>query len=189
MRIVVVYESMYGNTHLIADAIADGLRGAADADVTVVAVGDADAALVGGADLLVVGGPTHVHGMSRESTRKAAVEAAEKPGADLVVDPDAAGAGLREWIESLGRIARHAAAFDTRFDMPPLITGRASKGIAHKLRAHGCNVIATESFFVEKTNHLVPREDKRAREWGRELLVKQRASPEPRSASNGPNPG
>ena len=128
MRIVVVYESMYGNTHLIADAIADGFRGAADADVTVVAVGDADAALVGGADLLVVGGPTHVHGMSRESTRKAAVEAAEKPGADLVVDPDAAGAGLREWIESLGRIERHAAAFDTRFDMPPLITGRGVEG-------------------------------------------------------------
>ena len=30
MRALVVYESMYGNTHLIADAIADGLRETAD---------------------------------------------------------------------------------------------------------------------------------------------------------------
>jgi len=26
MKALVVYESMYGNTHLVADAIADGLR-------------------------------------------------------------------------------------------------------------------------------------------------------------------
>ena len=95
MKAVVVYESMYGNTHLVADAIATGLR---DRDVTVevVAVDDAVAELLAGADLTVVGGPTHVHGMSRESTRKAAVDAAQKPGSDLTVDPDAERSGLRE---------------------------------------------------------------------------------------------
>ena len=30
MRIVIVYESMYGNTHLVADAIGAGLEPAAD---------------------------------------------------------------------------------------------------------------------------------------------------------------
>jgi len=75
MRAVVVYESMYGNTHLIADAIGAGLRSAFD--VTVVPVAEAGPAVLAGADLVVVGGPTHIHGMSRASTRKAAVEAAD----------------------------------------------------------------------------------------------------------------
>jgi len=41
MRAVVIYESMYGNTHLIADTIASGLR-AANAEVTVVPGSDAN---------------------------------------------------------------------------------------------------------------------------------------------------
>ena len=69
MKAVVIYESMYGNTHLIANAIAEGLRN--HGQVTVVPVDEADAALVETADLLVVGGPTHAHGMSRANTRKA----------------------------------------------------------------------------------------------------------------------
>ena len=39
MRALVVYESMYGSTHVIADNIADSLR--VDYEVTVVPVGDA----------------------------------------------------------------------------------------------------------------------------------------------------
>jgi menaquinone-dependent protoporphyrinogen IX oxidase len=80
MRIVVVYESSYGNTHLIADAVAEGLR--AGNDVEVVPVSEASQELITNADLVVVGGPTHVHGMSRERTRQAAAEAANKPAAD-----------------------------------------------------------------------------------------------------------
>ena len=70
MKAVVIYESMYGNTHLIADAIAEGLR--THGDATVVPVGELDAQLLEHADLVVVGGPTHAHGMSRASTRQAA---------------------------------------------------------------------------------------------------------------------
>lgn len=70
MRAVVVYESMYGNTHQVAEAIGDGLRTALD--VSVVAVGRVNPALLDGADLVVVGGPTHMHAMSRASSRKAA---------------------------------------------------------------------------------------------------------------------
>src|SRR5690242_12369329 len=71
MRAVVVYESMYGNTHRIADAIGAGLEAAFD--VRVVPVSHAEPELIADVDLVVVGGPTHVHGMSRASTRKAAV--------------------------------------------------------------------------------------------------------------------
>jgi hypothetical protein len=170
MRAVVVYESMYGNTHLIADAIGAGLRTAFD--VSVIPVPQASAAVLDGADLVVVGGPTHVHGMSRASTRKAAVQAADKPASPLTVEPDALGLGLREWFGSLGRHPVKAVAFDTRVHGPAALTGRASKGVAHLLRAHGFDVIADpESFLVTKQDRLEPQETDRAREWGAKLAA------------------
>src|SRR5690348_5925620 len=111
MRAVVVYESMYGNTHQVADAIGAGLGTAFD--VSVVPVSQAGPQVLAGTDLVVVGGPTHAHGMSRASTRKAAIEAAGKPVSGLKVEPDALGPGLREWFGSLGSYPVKAAAFDT----------------------------------------------------------------------------
>ena len=118
MKAVVIYESMYGNTHLIANAIAEGLR--AHGEVTVVPVAEARATVVEDADLVVVGGPTHAHGMSRAATRKGAVDAARKPGSDLVLEaPEVSDdSGLREWFASIGQCSKFAAAFDTRVDPP-----------------------------------------------------------------------
>lgn len=168
MRALVVYESMYGNTHLVAEAIGDGLREHAEAEV--VPVHDANRELVAGADLLVVGGPTHTHGMSHESTRQAAVDAIAKPDNELTLDPDASGEGVREWLEALEAVAGRAAAFDTRVNMSPVLTGRASKGIAKQLRRHGFDLVAEpESFLVTKDTYLEPEETARARRWGRDL--------------------
>ena len=168
MRAVVVYESMYGNTHLVADAIGDGLR--EHADVTVVSVEQANAEMLRDADLVVVGGPTHAHAMSRESTRRAAVDAARKPGSTLELDPDAEGPGLRDWFERTEELPQRAAAFDTRMDAPPFFTGRASKGLAKRLRGHGCTLVASpESFLVTKQNHILESEAEHARAWGRRL--------------------
>ena len=170
MQAVVVYESMYGNTHLIADAIGAGLRTAFD--VSVVPVSQASPAVLADADLVVVGGPTHVHGMSRASTRKAAVQAADKPASPLTVEPEALGPGMREWFASLGQYPVKAAGFDTRVHGPAVLTGRASKGIAHLLGAHGFDVIAEpESFLVTKQDRLEPQETERAREWGGKLAA------------------
>lgn len=170
MRAVVVYESMYGNTHLVAEAIGAGLGTAFD--VTVVPVSQAGQAVLAGADLVVVGGPTHVHGMSRESTRKAAVETADKPDSGLKAEPDALGPGLREWFGSLGQYQAKAAAFDTRMQGPAAFTGRASKRVERLLRAHGFDVVTEpESFLVTKQNRLVPGESDRAREWGTRLAA------------------
>jgi len=69
MRALIVYESMYGNTRLVAYRIADGLRHRIEA--TVVPVADATAELAAAADLLIVGGPTHMHRMSSAATRRA----------------------------------------------------------------------------------------------------------------------
>ncbi len=165
MRALVVYESMYGNTHLIADAIGAGIGG----DTQVVSVHHATRELVEAADLLVVGGPTHVHGLTRESTRKTAAEAAEKPDSTLTMDPDAFGDGLREWFDALGDVVgeHRAAAFDTRMSGPPAFTGRASKGIAKRLRHHGFTLITDpESFIVDRETALEDDEDAHARAWG-----------------------
>lgn len=164
MRALVVYESMYGNTHAVADAIGRGL--ARRAEVAVVPVDRAGEDAVSQADLVVVGGPTHVHGMTRASTRKAAVDQLEK-APTLVLDPAATGPGLREWFDSLGGAGGKAAAFDTRVDAPAALTGRASKGIAKRLGEHGWQLVdEPESFLVDKENRLKPGEDVRAEQWG-----------------------
>lgn len=170
MRSVIVYESMYGNTHLIAEAVAAGL-GAAGA-VEVVPVDGATEAVLSGADLLVIGGPTHVHGMSTKMSRQGAVADAAKPERDLTLDPDAEGEGLRDWFDRMAALPPRAAAFDTRMTGPPALTGRASKGIAKRLHRHGCELVAEPmSFLVTKDNHLVDDEAEHARAWGAQLAA------------------
>lgn len=172
MRAVVVYESMFGNTHLVADAIGTGLREAFD--VEVVPVTKADKAVLADADLVVVGGPTHVHGMSRASTRQGAEKMAEVPDSNVTLEPDALRPGLREWFDSLGKSKFHgkAAAFDTRMAGPAAFTGRASKGVGRALRQHGFEMVAEpESFIVTKENHLGAEETDRARTWGASLAA------------------
>jgi hypothetical protein len=170
VKAVVVYESMYGNTRLVAEAVGRGL--ASTAEVVVVPVSGADPEVLAGADLVVVGGPTHVHGMSRPGTRQAAVDQAGKqPG--TVAEPGAVGAGVRDWLESLGELHAGSAAFDTRATAPAAFTGRASKGIAKGLRRHGLRPVADpESFLVDKQNHLQAGEEDRAVRWGASLAVR-----------------
>lgn len=176
MRALVVYESMFGNTHAVAENIADGVRTVAD--TVVVSVQDATAEMISTTDLLVVGGPTHAHGMSRPTSRKGAADIAAKDD-DLELEPEALGDGLREWFDTLRDDAgsgRRAAAFDTRVHATTLLTGQASKGIRRRLRKHGFEVVIdVESFFVDTSNHLEPGEADRATAWGR--AVAQAAQP------------
>ncbi len=170
MRAVVVYESMFGNTHAIADAIGKGIgQGLEPVDnVVVVPVGEAGRERLGDSDLLVVGGPTHFHGVSRTRTRKWAAATAQKPKHDLVLDRDAQGPGVRDWLGSLGHGHSGVAAFDTRFKGPAVLRGRASRLISRKLRRHGFEMVAKpESFFVTLQNRLEPGEEARAQQWGK----------------------
>lgn len=170
MRVVIVYESMFGNTHLIADAIAEGL--APGNEVTVVPVAEAGRELLDGADLVVAGGPTHIHGMSGARSRAGAVETAHKEGSQLTLDTSAEGPGLRDWLADLGQIHARGAAFDTRLAGSAMLTGRASKTIARLLERHGIALLApAESFLVTKDNRVRPGERDRAGQWGRELAA------------------
>lgn len=182
MRTVVVYESMYGNTHKIADAIGEGL--ALGADVAVIPVSEAGQQRLCDVDLIVVGGPTHARGMSRPATRHSAIDAARKPGSGLTPDLAAHGPGVREWLAGLGWLNGAAAAFDTRMNGPAVITGRASKGISSQFSRHGLTVVAEpESFLVTKANQLYPGEADRARAWGASLVAN--LMPEPAGTAGG----
>ena len=165
MRALVVYESMYGKTRVIASNIADGLR--ADYEVTVVPVAEATAELVAGADLLVLGAPTHLHGLSTAASRRRAAETAAKDGSGLRLDPDAGGPGMRDWLQDIGHHDGLAAAFDTRVNALTLFTGRASRPIARLLKRHGYRLVAApEGFLVCSHGTLLDGEASWARRWG-----------------------
>jgi hypothetical protein len=165
MRALLVYESMYGNTHAVADAISQGLAGQG-VEVTLEPASSGYNGKAGGVDLLIVGGPTHARGMTRPNTRRSAIDTAHMRSG-LTIDLSAEGPGVREWLDSMSRLEVAAAAFDTRIDAPPFLTGRAAKSIDARLRALGCRRAAQpESFLVTIKNHLVDGELDRAREWG-----------------------
>jgi len=172
MHALVVYESIYGNTHEVAKHIAIGLQ--SRFETTVVSVGDATGELVAAADLLVVGGPTHLHRMSSARSRHAGRDIARRPGEQRDLDPHAADEGLRDWFRSLPTMApRAAAAFDTRTAGPALLAGRASRGIAARLREHGYQlVVDPESFLVDGDTHLLPGEATRAEAWAASMLLR-----------------
>jgi hypothetical protein len=166
MRALVVYESIYGNTRAIAEAIAEGLAPAGEVDVRPVQEADDE-----GVDLLVVGGPTHMHGMTSSLSRRMAVKAGEEDG--VPIEPGAREEqGLRQWLRkrSSGE-GRPAAAFDTRGDASPKLTGMAARGIARRLHGADFRLVADpESFLVEDSEGpLAEGELERARSWGATL--------------------
>lgn len=168
MRVVIVYESMFGNTRVIADAIARGMD--VPGGVRVVSVSDADHRIAEGADVLVVGGPTHAHSMSRPATRKSAADMAAKPNSKVKLELYALGKGVREWLDSIGPVRGRVAVFDTRMRGPRWLTGSAAVAIARALRRHGADLITKPaSFFVTKNNALRAGEEDRATAWGHEL--------------------
>jgi len=179
MKIVIIYESMYGNTKEVAEAVATVMGTAGD--VRIVPAHEASATETTGADLVIVGGPTHAHGMSRSSSRKAAdTEAEQNP--ELNIEEGAAGPGLRDWFAKVEKSSgQQAAAFDTRIDKPALLTGSAARGIAKRLRKLDFALIAApESFFVDHSEGpLREGEATRAVQWAEHLATEAQAVASP----------
>ena len=163
MRALVVFESMFGNTKAIAEAIAEGLGETLETES--VEVGHAPVSLLG-YDLLIVGGPTHQFGLSRPDSRKGAASETDE---SLI----STGIGIREWIGSLPKASGVAAAtFDTSIRKPNL-PGSAARGAQKRLKRLGYRiVIPAEIFHVEgTTGPISDGELERAREWGAKVAT------------------
>ena len=161
MEALVVYESLFGNTANIAETIAGSLR-SHGLEARLGPVTEMTPTAADNVDLLVVGGPTHAHGLSRASTRKAGGDDEKNQFPEPTVEP-----GLREWLDDVpAATGRLAAAFDTRFNKSTIITGSAAKGIAKRLEHLGFRLaVAPESFFVTKENMLVEGQIDHAGSW------------------------
>jgi len=156
MRILVLYDTSFGNTESVARAIATAL--APRGSVEIHAVADAPSLDRATVDLLLVGGPTQRHGASE---------------------------ALGAWFQGLPRDALKdvpAATFDTRYRIAKLVSGSAAEAANRWLRRAGCRLIAPpESFFIERDappdgekrrhqlEHLEAGELERAAEWARGL--------------------
>ena len=142
MQTVVIYDSKFGNTEKIAQAIGRGLR--AHGDVRVMSTGEA--ARVERPDLLLLGGPTQ--------------KRAASPG--LRDFMNALPAPLR---------GVPAALFDTRYRGATWMFGSAAARAAEAIRNAGGAVVAEpESFFMIRKGRmehqtLEPGEIERAEQW------------------------
>ncbi len=159
MRAVVVYESFWGNTAAVAQAIAAGLG----PNVPALTTGEATPEAVAGADLIVAGSPVVGFRMPTEKMRDA-IRA--KPGAPEA--PDLSQPSMASWLQGLAAGRGAAAAFDTRIRGP---FGSAAPAILKGLEAAGYRRIARPRGFTVTGTYGPLREGEldRAREWGAEL--------------------
>ena len=171
MQVAVVYESLFGNTREVAEAIAEGIRAAApQAAVDCRETADAPPGL-GKADLLVVGGPTHFLGLPSARSRRLQHQLEDQGAWHHAEGEPPEPPGVREWLESLPVVSGRqvAAAFDTR--LGKLMAGSAARQITRMLRHHGYHVVdRPQGFVVEDYNGpLAEGERDRARAWGATL--------------------
>jgi hypothetical protein len=160
MKAVVVYESLWGNTAAVAQAIAEGIGGEARALHTDEAKGEA----IAGADLIVAGAPLLGFALPTEQMREGT---RTRPG-KMPAPPDLAHASMRSWLDSLPSGAGGAAAFETRIWWSP---GSAAKTISEKLQALGYSPVGEPHRFLVKGAYgpLRAGEIEKARAWGAEL--------------------
>lgn len=163
MKALVVYESMFGNTARVAQAIANGLRETLSVDLCEVQAAPSEPSE--DVEVIIAGGPTHAFSMSRTGTRTDAIAKGATHG---TVD-----FGLREWIDGIpaDRHTSSLVTFDTRVIKGRHLPGSAAKSAAKAGRKHGfASYTSPESFYVEDTSGpLHEGEIERATAWGREL--------------------
>lgn len=180
LRALVVYESMFGCTEEIAQAVAEGLRIEGFA-VHLTDVRNAPPAEGDDVDLLVVGAPTHAFSLSRPATRADALRQGARVGSDST--------GLREWLEArksgTSPNGRLAAAFDTRVTKVRRLPKAASTRAGHLLIRQGYELVSRPTaFLVDDTRGpLVAGEIGHAVTWGRVVALAARQRVHPTHAS------
>ena len=145
MKTVVVYDSGFGNTEQVAQAIAQVLH--AYGQVQTVRVEHTHPLELQGVDLLLFGCPTQKWNAT--------------PAMRSLIDHSSRA--------SLNLLA--VACFDTRFDKPKWMTGSAAERLVKQLREKGVTrLFPPESFLVEGTQGpLKSGELERAARWAQKL--------------------
>jgi flavodoxin len=145
MKTLVVYDSLYGNTEKIAQAIGAALTG----EVRVSRVGEVDPSGLSSFDLLVVGSPTH-GGRPSPPMQEFLYEVQPRGLEDVKV-----------------------AAFDTRYSSKlSVIFGYAAGRIAKSLKEEGGTLVGSpEGFLVTGTKGpLKEGELERAAAWAKQIV-------------------
>lgn len=155
MNVMIVAESYFGNTRLLADSMASTLTEHGHT-ANIIEVNDAPTAVPADVDVLIVGGPTHNRGMSTPKSRATASGG-----------KDAERIGVREWLQQLNLAGEPAiAAYDT-VTSTSWINGSAAKQMAKTLAglAKGKHM-AIKSFVVRsKEGPLDPAQIVEAQSW------------------------
>jgi flavodoxin len=160
MKTLVIYDSAFGNTEQIAQAVGNGISG----DVNVLRVSDVKPDQFPGVELLIIGSPTQ--------------RFRPTPGISNMLSA----------VPLNGLKGIKVAAFDTRLTMSeinktPVLaffvrlsgdSAYAAKHIANQLKKKGGQLVAPpEGFFVEgMKGPLVQGELERARDWVKQIGVK-----------------
>jgi len=159
MKTGVFYESHWGNTAAIADAIAEGIG----PGTMVLTTDEATGAALAGADLVVAGAP--VMGLRLPTERTLAGMPGDRKAPR---EPDMSHASMRSWLDQLPTGSGRGAAFETRLRWSP---GGATGAIEHGLGAAGYRRLTRGHKFVV-TGAYGPLRDgelEAARAWGAEL--------------------
>jgi flavodoxin len=147
MRILIIYDSVYGNTEKIARAIAGAIT--QFGEVKVLRVGEANPLELGSIDLLMVGSPTQ----------------GGKPTP-----------AVQEFLSKIPANALkniNVASFDTRVKMfIAKLFGYAAGHIADSLKSKGGHLVAQPEGFIVKGNEgpLKEGELERAADWAKGIL-------------------
>lgn len=161
MRVLVVYESMFGNTKTVARAVAEAMAETLPVDFR--EVGSAPDLGQVEVDLLVVGAPTHAFSLSRARTRE---DAATKTGHGVISRER----GVREWLDATSSARVPFATFETHVRKPNL-PGSAASAAAKRLRKlGGTEFDKPQTFYVDgMEGPLLDGELEKAAAWGESL--------------------
>jgi flavorubredoxin len=161
MKVIVVYESHWGNTAAVARAIADGYG----PEARVLTTDEASPTEVVDADLIVAGAP--VMAFSLPSDRMLATMAGDKKAP---TPPELSHASMRSWLDRLTAGRGRSAAFETALRWSP---GGATGAIDGSLQQAGFTRLTKGRRFVVKSSYGPLREGEleRAKEWGTALAA------------------
>jgi flavorubredoxin len=161
MSVLIVVESLFGNTMAVARAVAAGVA-SRGTDVTVLRCADAPTEIPADVSLLLAGAPTHnLHLPNRASRTQAAGRGADYGEA----------VGLAEWIgTATPRKDLRVVTFDTTTG--GAFAGSAAKAAAKLLRRRGFGALEQGPGFVVTgtPGPLRDGEEERARAWGAALV-------------------